>query len=289
MIAFIKLLFFDFYKKNETNFIHIIKIKFKVKVLKSISLLFVIMDTIGLKIDLTSIPKRITRQNNYCSPCTERMGDEKYYRHTIYVYNDEGKHVDSGFVQINDLSDMCKMIRVLSKNKIHFHAFDQIANYGSKLFKTGKYEIRDLATGSFIRELFELPNHIPYGNLLKDEQYIYSQMLLECLEEYSLPNEPKHIRDYKKFVENNDDKIICCRLFERLDIDESFTNGEISEEEKNIMLSKLDCICESKLVESELSEHEKILRAELKLKAQTEIAEVFFEKEFSKNIKYKMD
>jgi hypothetical protein len=241
------------------------------------------MVSIGLKIDLASIPKRINRQDNYCGPCRERTGDEQYFRQTIYVYNDEGKHVDSGFVRINDITDKCKMIRVLPKNKIHFHAFDQYVNFGSEFFKTGKYEIIDLATGSFIKELFELPNHIPYGNLLKDKQYIYSQILLECLEEYSLPNEPKRIRDYKQFVENNDDKIICCRLFERLDIDESFINGEISEHEKNIMLHNLDCICEHKIVETELSEDEKKLKSDLKLKAQREIDEVFFEKESNIN------
>ena len=116
---------------------------------------------------------------------------------------------------------------------------------------------------------------------LKDEQYVYSQILLECLEEYSFLNEPEHIRNFKKFreEEENNQDVVCCRLFERLEIQDLCSNCEITEEEKIQMWNELNCICE-KTPPVELTEEEQQFRAELKLKAQAEIEEVFVNNNF---------
>jgi hypothetical protein len=242
----------------------------------------------GLKITMSCIPKRIMREERVCAPSRKRVGYEKYFIQSIYVFNENSQYVDSGFVQLNDYDDMCKMIRVLPKDTVCLHAFDQWAFCGSEFLKTGKYEIRDLASGSYIRELSELPYDIPYGDLNKDEQYFYSEILLECLKKYGKANEPQHIRDFNKLVENKDVKVVCCRLFERLDIQESCDNGEISEEEKIQRFDNLTCICD---VKSE--DDNNVLSDEVKnsylLRAQEEIAEVFLNKNLSKNIKYKLD
>jgi hypothetical protein len=123
-----------------------------------------------------------------------------------------------------------------------------------------------------------------YGNLEKDEQYVYSQILLDCLEEYSSLNEPEHVRNFKKFYEEekNNPDAVCCRLFERLDIQDLCTNGEITEEEKIQMWDELTCICE-KIPPVELTQEETNFRAELKLKAQVEIEKVFVNNNFENN------
>ena len=242
----------------------------------------------GLKISMSCIPKRMMREENVFESSRKKVGHEKYFTQSIYIFNENGKYVDSGFVQLNDYDNMCKMIRVLPKDTICLHAFDQWAYCGSEFLKTGKYEIRDLASGSYIRELTQLPDDIPYGDLKKDEQYLYSEILLDCLKKYGKLNEPQHVRDFNKLVEDKDVKVVCCRLFERLDIQESCDNGEISEEEKIRMFDNLTCICNVKS-----QDDHNILSEELKnvylLRAQEEIAEVFLNKNLSKNIKYKID
>lgn len=250
--------------------------------------------TLGLTINLPCIPKRLVREKCYCGPIRERVADEKYFRQAIFIYNKTGKYVDSGFIQINDYTDMCNMIRVLPKNKIKLHAFDRWEHYESDFFKTDKYNVHDLASGNIVFHFSGcFPDDIGYGNLEKDEQYVYSQILLECLEEYSSLNEPEHICNFKKFREeeknnqNNKDDSICCRLFEQLDIQDLYINGEITEEEKIKMLDDLICICQ-KTPPVELTEDEKKFRDELKLKAKAEIEEVFLNNNFENN-KEKID
>jgi hypothetical protein len=235
----------------------------------------------GLKIDLPCIPRTLKREQCYCGPIRERVADEKYFRQAIFIYNKKGKYVDSGFTQINDYTDMCNMIRVLSKNKAKLHAFDRWEHYESDFFKTDKYNIHDLTSGNIIYHCSELPHEIEYGNLEKNEQYVYSQILLECLEEYSSLNEPEHVRNFKKFreEEKNNQHAVCCRLFERLEIQDLCSNCEITEEEKIQMWNELTCICE-KTTPVELSEEEQQFRADLKLKAQAEIEEVFINNNF---------
>ena len=245
--------------------------------------------TVSLKIDLPCIPRILKREQCYCGPIRERVADEKYFRQSIFIYNKTGNYVDSGFIQINDYTDTCKMIRVLPKNKVKLYAFDRWEHYDSDFFKTDKYNIYDLTSGNIIYHCSELPHDMGYGNLEKDEQYVYSQILLDCLEEYSSLNEPEHIRNFKKFYdeEKNNPDAVCCRLFERLDIQDLCTNGEITEEEKIQMWDELTCICE-KTHPVELTEEETNFRAELKLKAQAEIEKVFVNNNFENN-KEKID
>ena len=103
-----------------------------------------------------------------------------------------------------------------------------------------------MTSGNIIYHCSELPHEIEYGNLEKNEQYVYSQILLECLEEYSSLNEPEHVRNFKKFreEEKNNQHAVCCRLFERLEIQDLCSNCEITEEEKIQMWNELTCICE---------------------------------------------
>jgi hypothetical protein len=245
--------------------------------------------TVSLKIDLPCIPKTLQREQCYCGPIRERVADEKYFRQSIFIYNKKGKYLDSGFIQINDYTDMCKMIRVLPSNKVKLRAFDRWEYYDSDFFKTDKYNVHDLTSGNIIYHCSELPDDIEYGNLEKDEQYVYSQILLDCLEEYSSLNEPEHIRNFKNFREEKNNKdVVCCRLFERLNIQELCINGEITEEEKIQMWNELTCICEIKTPPIELTEEDKKIRAELKLKAQAEIEEVFVNNNFENN-KEKID
>jgi hypothetical protein len=236
------------------------------------------VNNLELKNNLQCISMKIQREQFYCDPNRKRVASEKYFRQPIFIYNEKGEYVDSGFVQINDYTDMCNMIRVLPKNKEKLHTFDCWEYYGSNFFKTDKYDVYDLATGYIVSHFSGcFPNDIGYGNLEKDEQYVYSKILLECLEEYSTLNEPEHIRNFKKLREeqkNNQHLSICCRLLEHLEIQELCINGKITEEEKIKMWDKLTCICE-KTPPIHLTEEEEKIRAELKLKAKAEIEEVF--------------
>ena len=246
--------------------------------------------TLGLKIDLPCIPRTLKREQCYCGPIREKVADEKYFRQAIFIYNKKSEYVDSGFVQINNYMDTCKMIRVLPKNKVKLHAFDRWEHYDSDFFKTDKYNVCDLASGNIVFHFSGcFPDNIGYGDLEKDEQYVYSQILLECLEEYSSLNEPEYIRNFKKFreEEKNNQDAVCCKLFERLDIQDLCTNCEITEEKKIQMWDELTCICE-KTPPVELTEEEQKFRSELKLKAKAEIEEVFLNNNFENN-KEKID
>jgi len=99
--------------------------------------------TISLKIDLPCIPRTLKREQCYCGPIREKVANEKYFRQAIFIYNKKGNYLDSGFVQINNYMDTCKMIRVLPKNKVKLHAFDRWEHYDSDFFKTDKYNIYD--------------------------------------------------------------------------------------------------------------------------------------------------
>ena len=71
----------------------------------------------GLTIDLNSVKIGMIREKKIQGPSRERVTGEKYFRQALYVFNEEGKYVDSGFVQINDYTNMCKMIKVCDKTK----------------------------------------------------------------------------------------------------------------------------------------------------------------------------
>jgi len=107
------------------------------------------------------------------------------------------------------------------------------------------------------------------GDLVKDE---YSKILLECLDEYSKSNEPQNIKFFRN-IEIKDDK--CgCNLFEYLDINELFRNGEINKNKRDMLLDSLFCYCKNKPLEPDLTEEQKQIKSKLKIKAESEIAEV---------------
>jgi hypothetical protein len=230
----------------------------------------------GLTIDLLS-PKVLTRSTNFNRPSRKRLTCEKYFRQAIYIFNSDGKYIDSGFIQINDYTNMCKMIKVCNKSKKYFHLYEKWEHFGKKIYKTDNFSITDLVSGNTIGTIgsryvsdFTCGNKACFvGDLEKDD---YSEMLLECLNEYSSVNAPP--KPFA-FLENLGDKTCGCNLFEELEIDELLKNDEINEEQKQKLSNKLNCGCKNIPLKPELTEEQKINRAELKLQAQSEIALVF--------------
>ena len=242
-----------------------------------------------LSIDLPSIQVAMIRGEKIQVPFRERVTGEKYFRQAIQIYNKEGKLVDSGFVQINDYTDMCRMVRVCNKSKKTFHLFERWEHYGSDFYKTDEFTVTDLSTGNTVGSVVDsyvqefIKNLSPVfgecccylvGDLEKDE---YSTVLLECLNEYSNLNAPQAVQEAKKKFEENKD--YCdCNLFEELEIQDLFRNGEIDEERRELLLNSLVCNCQ-KPIELELTEEQQSKRSELRLKAQAEIEETFSKKD----------
>ena len=187
----------------------------------------------------------LIRQESYQGPYRERISEEKYFRQAIQIYCKEGELEDSGFVQLNDFTNMCAMIRVLPKHKQHLHAFDCWEHYGTTFFKTEKFNIRNLETGNFVQQCSTLPVGMSYNDLEKNEDYFYSRVLLEALEEYSESNMSALVLQRKKQFEELVQSHIC--------------NFEL------------------KPTESEL-----IQKVEFKVRAREEIAEMFIVKALAK-------
>jgi hypothetical protein len=243
-----------------------------------------LIDT-GLTIDLSVLQVGLTRGEKIQGPFRERVTSEKYFRQSLYVFNEEGKYVDSGFVQINDYTNMCKMIKISDKSKKILHLFERWQHYGTEFYKSEKFSITDLVSGNTIGSLkaeyvaeFTRDNKSCFvGDLEKDE---YSEMLLECLNEYSSVNAPPKTYAYLK--KSLGDKTCDCNLLDKLEIDDLLKNGEINEEQKQEMFKSLTCVCKNMPVKLELTEEEKIERAELRLRAQAEIANVFLRMKLKK-------
>ena len=243
-----------------------------------------------LKIDLSIIQPGLISQKNICGAPRERVTGEKYFRQIIQVYNKEGKLVDSGFVKINDYTDMCRMVRVCNTFKKQYHLFEDWQHYGKDFYKTSKFKLTDLVTGNIITRIESI--HIDsfiektksqslciVGDLVKDE---YSEVLLECLDEYSKSNEPQNIKYFRNIVIK--DEKCGCNLFQYLDINDSFKNEEINEKTQELLLNSLVCHCKNNLLEKVLTEEQKVVRAELKLKAQAEIEQVLSIKELETDV-----
>jgi hypothetical protein len=251
------------------------------------------LENINLTIDLPAVQLGLVRGEKYYGPSRERVTGEKYFRQAIQVYNKEGKLVDSGFVQINDYTDMCRMVRVCNKSKKSFHLFERWAHYGSDFYKTEEFTIIDLATGKTVGSVVDsyVPNFVKnvntifsedcclVGDLEKDE---YSTVLLECLNEYSNLNMPQANLEFKKIFEKvqSEEREECCdcNLLQYLEIEDLFRNGEIDVEGRDKLLNSLVCKCQKPL-EPELTKEQQEARDQLRLKAQAEIAEVFTKKE----------
>jgi hypothetical protein len=241
-----------------------------------------------LIIDLSVLQKGLIRGEKIDGPSRERVTGEKYFRQALYIFNEEGKYVDSGFVQINDYTNMCKMIKVCDKSKKTLHLFERWEHYGTQFYKSDKFNITDLVSGNTVGSLkadyvpeFARDNKCCFvGDLEKDE---YSEMLLECLNEYSSVNAPP--RTYSYFKKNFEDKMCDCNLLEKLDIYDLLKSGEIDEAEKQEMFKSLTCDCKNIPPKPELSREQKVERAELKLQAQSEIASVFLRMKLKKEVK----
>jgi len=244
---------------------------------------------INLTIDLQAVQMGIVRGEKFCGPPRERVTSEKYFRQAIQVYNKEGKLVDSGFVQINDYTDMCRMVRVCNKSKKSFHLFERWKHYGSDFYKTTEFIVTNLVTGNTVGIVED--SYVPtytknlntlhgecccfIGDLEKDE---YSTVLLDCLNEYSNLNKPPTNQEAKKKFEEIEES--CdCNLFEELEILDLFRNGHLDKERKDKLLNSLVCDCQNRPLDPELTEEQQARRAELRLKAQAEIEEIFSKKE----------
>lgn len=248
------------------------------------------VDELNLTIDLLPINLELTRGKNFNGPSRERVTGEKYFRQAIQIYNKEGNLVDSGFVQINDYTNMCRMVRVCNKSKKTYHLFEKWEHCGENFYKTNKFTVIDLATGetvglvfdSYVEEYIENVKAMLgdscylVGDLEKDE---YSKILLECLNEYSNSNMPLLNKIQKKRFEEATEEACECNLLEKLNIEDLFRNCEIDEERKQLLYDSLVCNCKNKPLDPELTEEQKSIRAELRLKAQNEIYEVLFIKE----------
>lgn len=152
----------------------------------------------------------LVREHTEYGPERDRKGDEKYFRQAIQIFNKSGKLVDSGFVQINDYTKNCEMVKVCNKYKTYLHAFERWEHHGSKFFKTDKLNITDLKSGNIVK--VGVPSYIgqcktfceltdggrySFDNLDRDR---YSEILLECLEEINSANTPQHLRELRKKI-----------------------------------------------------------------------------------------
>jgi hypothetical protein len=240
---------------------------------------------LDLTIDLPTIKLGMVREEKFYGPFRERVTGEKYFRQAIYVFNEEGKYTDSGFVQINDYTDMCRMVKVCNKSKKTFHLFERWEHYGSDFYKTPKFTVTDLVTGNTV-EIVE-DSYVPtytknmntligeccclVGDLEKDE---YSKVLIECLNEYSDLNKPPTNQAQAEEIKENCD----CNLFEKLEILDLFRSGDLDEERRDKLFDSLVCNCKNKTLDPELTEEQQAKRDQLRLKAQAEIAGVFAKK-----------
>ena len=84
------------------------------------------MSVLDLKIKLPNEKLELTRGKKIGEGFRERKTSEKYFRQAIQIYNKRGELVDSGFVQINDYTDMFQMVRVCNKSKKLFHLFESV-------------------------------------------------------------------------------------------------------------------------------------------------------------------
>jgi hypothetical protein len=179
-------------------------------------------EVIDLKIKIPTempfIPELLplVREHTPYMATRQRVGDEKYFRQSIQVFNKAGKLVNSGFIQINDYTQNCKMVKVCNKHNCYLHAFERWEHYGTKFFKTDKFNIVALESGNVVDVTVGIPEYITkhrnddgelpdvyysFGDLERD---MYSEVLLECLEEMSAINTPQHLRGFKQkcIIEN---------------------------------------------------------------------------------------
>jgi hypothetical protein len=242
-------------------------------------------------IEIPAGPISITRQQNILS-FRERQEEEKYYLQLITTFDETGTQIDSGFVQLNDYTKGCTMVRILNKFEKHLHIFKCWEHYGDQYLETEKYKIMDLATNRCCNDyhtyqeietglidcelwgLVRCPHKIEttaesrtpfHGDLERD---IYSEALLECLEEHKAKNNPyKRQPEIETKTETQAktelEAKLCCHLEEILNIEDACFQGLISRKEETKLINDLTCICKQC--------HKKEIPEEIKKRAQEEV------------------
>lgn len=243
---------------------------------------------LDLKINLSVIPNKIYREQYY-EESRERLTCEKYFRQAIMIYNKEQKWVNSGFIQINDYTNMCRMVKVCNPYKKNLHFCEKWEHYGSQMNKTDEHTICDFSTGNmvgtvkseyvigFVKTVERIVGDVycMVGDLERDQ---YSELLLECLNEYSDANKPPNDRLSSKKDEESLET--CeCNLLELLNINDKFNDGEIDENQQKYLTDALKCSCDfnnqTQPIRPELTEEEKVNRRIMKQHAKQEIKQVF--------------
>ena len=243
---------------------------------------------LDLKIDLSVIPNKIYREQYY-EESRERLTCEKYFRQAIMIYNKEKKWVNSGFIQINDYTNMCQMVRVCNPYKKNLHFCEKWQHYGSQMNKTDEHTICDFSTGNmvgtvkseyvsgFVKTVEKIVGDVycMVDDLKRDQ---YSEILLECLNEYSDANRPP--TDHLSSKKDEESLETChCNLLELLNISEKFNDREIDEHQKKYLIDALKCSCDfnnqSQPIRPDLTEEENANREVMKRQAKQEIEQVF--------------
>ena len=238
----------------------------------------------NLKIDLSVIPNKINREKKYDAG-RERLTCEKYFRQAITVYNKDQKLVKSGFIQINDYSNMCRMVRVCNPHKKNYHFCQKWKYNGPNMHATDEHTITDLSTGNvvgsvkseclsgFIKNIEEAIDNI-YCMVDDLERDKYSELLLECLNEYSDANKPLINHLFAKKDDESLKESCDCNLLELLEIDDQYNSGDIDNDKKEELISALKCEYRSQPFKAELTKEEKANREIMKEKARQEVEEV---------------
>lgn len=203
--------------------------------------------------ELSSIKIPLTRSRNV-EVLRKRFTHEKYFRQAVKVWNNKKKYVDSGYIQINDYTNMCRVVRVLDKSVPCHHVCQQWICCGDEYYKTDFYDIYDFISGvrigSIKQNCFDIekytyalqtmyPNScLLFGDLTVD---INSLALHDAIEKYSNKNAPVSI-DYDKM--NGYTDICDCRLFEHMELNELLHNKSIDHEKHSALIKDLHCVCE---------------------------------------------
>lgn len=206
---------------------------------------------------------RSTNNHNF----RERTTHEKYYTQNITIFDQHGKLVDSGFIQVNDYTNMCRMVKVLDKNKTYIHACKKIEHYDSQTFVTEYYTLYDLLTNKIIgtihrdiigtHTLTQIIKNIDNDATLFVDDLIpdhLSKAILDIINSIHRDNNPnKIIQDSRYSFTHNDDNddnddteqhTVCdCRMFDVIDINHSLQHQHIDAQQHKRLLRKLECVC----------------------------------------------
>ena len=193
----------------------------------------------------------LSKQTND-QPWRVRLTHEKYFRQALKVWNNQQQYVDSGYVQINDYTNMCRMVKVLDKSAPCHHICQQWVYYGEQYYTTDFFDIYDFINGRLIatikQECFDVQQYtaalqtiwpnicVLIGDLSVDTKSI---ALLDAIEKHSNKNAP-----VRNIIRKQTGVLCDCRLIERLDINDKLYRDQINSEQYSQLINDLDCICE---------------------------------------------